>query len=50
MKYKYLGGDERHLPLHGLNVKPGETVETDLEINNPDFELVKEDDKKELAE
>ena len=41
MTYKYNGEHEVHLPKQGLLVQPGDTVETEIEINHPDFELVK---------
>jgi hypothetical protein len=45
-KYKYKGEEEREVPQIGRIVKPGETIETDKEINHPLFELVKEEKKK----
>ena len=41
MKYRYTGQEEKHLPKHGVIVhKKGEIVETDKEINHPEFEKV----------
>lgn len=41
-KYKYIGtAPEVDIPLVG-KVKKGEVVETSIEINNPEFEEVKD--------
>lgn len=44
-KYRYLGTQEVHLPKFGITVKQGDIVETKYELNNPDFELVKDESK-----
>jgi hypothetical protein len=51
-KYTYTGDEEKDLPTHGRTVKPGDTIETDKEINHPEFKLVsgqsaKQEEKKE---
>lgn len=38
-KYHYTGAHEVELTGYGL-VQPGETIETNVEINHPEFELV----------
>lgn len=54
-KYTYTGDEEKDLPTHGKTVKPGDTIETDKEINHPEFKLVsgqaeqpKQEEKKEV--
>jgi len=44
-KYKYLGAEEVSVEGVGL-VKPGDTVESETEINNPLFESVGGESKK----
>lgn len=45
-KYKYIGKVE--VVIYGVGVvKPGEDVETEVEINHPDFEEVSKSKKKE---
>ena len=52
MKYKYTGEQEVHLPKLGILVQPGDTVETEQEINHTDFELVqsKSQEKREAVQ
>jgi hypothetical protein len=40
MKYKYQGKTETNLVGYGI-VQPGETIETELKINNPLFREIK---------
>jgi hypothetical protein len=44
IKYKYTGLSEVHIYQVGT-VKPGETIEVEAEIDNPAFELVKDNKK-----
>lgn len=46
LKYKYIGEGEVHLPQHGKTVKQSEIIEVEIEINHPQFELVKEEKPK----
>ena len=48
-KYKYIGTSEVSVEGVGL-VKPGETVESEVEINKPEFEPVGENKKKKKDE
>ena len=41
--YKYTGNEEKHFPDLEVLLKPGETFETDKEVNHPEIEAV--DDK-----
>jgi hypothetical protein len=41
MKYQYNGNSEAHVIGAGI-VKPGEVIEVEFEINNPDFVEVKD--------
>lgn len=45
-KYKYTGKEEVNIS-YVATVKPGQVVETDEAIKHPDFELVKEETKRE---
>lgn len=40
MLYKYTGKETVNLPTLGVTVNSGQTVESPVEINNPNFELV----------
>lgn len=44
-KYKYSGSVEVHIAGVGI-VKPGAEVETEVEINHPDFKEVKKKEDK----
>ncbi len=48
-KYKYTGEIVVSIPGVG-EVKPGDVIETDVEIDNPQFELITEDSKKSKKE
>ncbi len=49
MKYKYTGTEIKNLPKYGITVTyNGEIVETDREINHPEFKLV--DDSSQQAQ
>lgn len=42
-RYRYQGETARSIPALGLDdVQPGDVVEVPVEINNPDFVLVKD--------
>ena len=49
MKYKYTGDEEVFVHTVG-RVQPGETIETDIEIDHPKFKVVKDTKKKEDKE
>lgn len=36
-KYQYIGQAEVHVPAIGKTVKNGDIIETNVEINHPDF-------------
>lgn len=50
MKYKYTGDEQNlHLPKRNVFVKvKGEIVESEIEINHPDFERVSESEVKRI--
>ncbi len=49
-RYKFNGDSPRSLPQYGIEVvSPGETVETDRELEHPDFKLLP-DKKKSKSE
>ena len=48
-KFKYTGVIVVSIPGVG-EVKPGDVIETDVEIDNPQFELITEDSKKSKKE
>lgn len=45
-KYKFTGDHEKHFPVLGKLVKPGEIIETDQPVNHPELEVVKDEVKK----
>ncbi len=49
--YKFVGEGPRSIPEFGIDrVEPGETVETDRELDNPDFKPLKKAEVKEIKE
>ncbi len=49
--YKFVGDSPRSLPAFGIDVVfPGETVETDRELNNPYFQLKEKKTEKAQAD
>lgn len=45
MKYKYIGAEERFFPTLGITIQPGETFESDVELNSPFVKLIPEENK-----
>lgn len=43
MKYRYIGTETKNLPKYSITVSNnGEIIETDKEINHPEFKLIDE--------
>ena len=39
-KYLYTGSDAKHIPSLGITVEPEQEIETEQEINHPEFEKI----------